>query len=469
MSLVRRTRSLCPVCLRVIDARYVRMGTGDIALEKTCPDHGLFSVPAWAERTDQQGQQGLPDFSTWCEAARTPPVRPVVPFTAATGRRGCPFDCGLCPEHGQRTCCALLEVTSRCNLRCPVCYASSEPVPAEHASCANTAARPADPDLPTLRDRLRALREQAGQANVQLSGGEPTLRDDLPAIIELVRAEGFPFVQLNTNGLRLGREAGYANTLRDAGLDVVYLQWDGLRETTLHALRGAPCLTDKRQALDACLEAGLSVVLVATVVAGVNADELGDLLRFALDCGPLVRGLHLQPAASFGRFFWNGDTAPRLTLPDLMHALEVQSHGLVRATDLHPPSSEHPLCSFSALYRRTANGLALMASEPGCCCAPAGQPEAARQARDFVARHWGPLDSPELQPGPADGFDAFLASSGLRQRFTLSAMAFQDVYSLDLERVRRCHVHVVSPEGRLVPFCLYNLTAANGQPLHREV
>jgi hypothetical protein len=152
-----------------------------------------------------------------------------------------------------------------------------------------------------------------------------------------------------------------------------------------------------------------------------------------------------------------------------MHALEKYSQGMVRARDFHPPNSEHALCSFSALYQRTKeNRLELIANEQGCCCSPhAG----AHQARDFVARHWGGLGSglePLGRPDAFDAFDAFLAASSLRQRFTLSAMAFQDAYSLDLERVRRCHIHVVTRDKRLVPFCMYNMSSASGVPLYRK-
>ncbi|MCL2790161.1 MAG: radical SAM protein [Desulfobulbus sp.] len=443
MRVLRRTRSLCPECLRVIDAQYVS-GDDAVYLEKSCPEHGIFRVPAWVEH-------GAPQrFATWQN--KTPPTYPQAPST--TSEKGCPFDCGLCPEHAQQTCCALLEVTRRCNMACPVCYAS-----AGGASY--------DPSLTDVADMLATLSACGGRANVQLSGGEPTVRDDLPDIIRLAHDRGFPFVQLNTNGLRLAHEAGYAERLHEAGLDLVYLQWDGVRESTFTALRGAPCLADKERAAKNCIDAGLSVLLVATVVRGVNDSELGDLLHKALSFGSHVRGLHLQPVASFGRYPWHGGKSPRLTLPELMQALERQSGGMVRAGDFRPPNSEHALCSFSAVYqRRGENKLAPIASEQGCCCSPHAE---ASQARDFVANHWGRLLDFAAKPqNRMDSFDAFLAASSLRQRFTLSAMAFQDVYNLDLERVRRCHIHIVTQDKRLMPFCMYNMTSIAGVPLYRK-
>ena len=443
MRILRRARSLCPECLRAVDAHYVSdADTRVVSLEKNCPMHGTFRTPAWVEKSE------TPRFTTWQNS--TPPSYPQLPAT--TYAKGCPFDCGLCPGHAQQTCCALIEVTRRCNMHCPLCFAASGETGI-------------DPGMEEVADMLSTLRAHGGRANVQLSGGEPTVRDDLPDIIRLAHDSGFPFVQLNTNGLRLAREAGYAKRLKQAGLDLVYLQWDGMRENTFRVLRGAPYLADKERAARACIEAGLAVLFVATIVPGVNDGELGDVLHKALSFGPQLRGLHMQPAASFGRYPWQGREIPRLTLPELMQALETQSNGLVRAQDFHPPSSEHPLCSFSALYQRNGERLELIAGEQGACCSPHAE---AQQARDFVARHWGgfaPRSAPQDQP---DAFDAFLAASSLRQRFTISAMAFQDAYSLDLERVQRCHIHIVTRDKRLVPFCMYNMTSVSGVPLYRK-
>lgn len=443
MRSLRRVRSLCPVCLRPVEAAYRADLPGNVRLVKKCPEHGEFQALVWPSIP------GLPDFSAW---KNTP--RPLRPSSAGRpGDRGCPLDCGLCPEHASQTCCALLEVTGRCDLGCPVCYAS-----------ATAAGQGADPDLATRADMLEALKKQGALANVQLSGGEPTLRDDLPEIIGLIRARGFPFVQLNTNGLRLAREEGYAARLKAAGLDVVYLQMDGLRQSTSLALRGGDWRAEKQAAARHCVEAGLPLVLVATVARGVNDDELGDLLRAALALGPCARGLHIQPLAAFGRNPWSAGEAPRLTLPELMAALEKQSGGLVRAGDFHPPTSEHALCSFSALYSRPDNGgLELLPTAPACCGADS-RPEAHR-ARDFVARHWG--GPGRLEPEGAGAFEQYIAESGLQWRFTVSGMAFQDVYALDLDRVRRCHIHIVTQSGGLVPFCAYNLTSADGTAIYR--
>lgn len=450
------TRSVCAVCLRLVDACYRRDGDST-TLHKNCPEHGAFVTPVWREFS------GVTDFATLQQqAAGRIPSYPARPATALA--KGCPYDCGLCPEHGQHTCTGLVEVTQRCGLRCPICFAQA----------GNTAV--SDPSLDELQIMFASLYAASGACNVQISGGEPTERGDLPEIVAMASGFGFGLVQLNTNGLRLAREQGYAAELRRAGLDSIYLQCDAPADATgdsvYTTLRGRPLAQEKQAAIDACGRAGLGVILVATVVAGVNVQCLGDLLRYAVMQGPHVRGLHLQPVASFGRHPWAQAEAPRLTLPDLMHRLEKQTDGRIRASHFHAPSCEHPLCSFSAVYGREGNGLSAEPVGRAQCCPPgpsastngAAQAtpnaEGARVSRAFTAAHW-------KAPDKNAAFAAFLGNSGADKRFTLSAMAFQDAATLDLARLRSCCIHVVTRQGGLVPFCAYNLTSQDGKALYR--
>uniref|UniRef100_UPI0026766C37 radical SAM protein n=1 Tax=Bilophila wadsworthia TaxID=35833 RepID=UPI0026766C37 len=263
-SLPQATESVCPVCLQRIPAEYVldpaEEGIPSVLLRKECPEHGVFSVPVW---------RGMPDFRSWVRDKT--PSHPRHPFVER--ERGCPFDCGLCPDHAQHTCTGLIEVTGRCNLRCPVCYASAgEQVAPE-------------PSLERIAFQMDRLRQASGACNVQLSGGEPTVRDDLPEIIRMAKARGFALIQCNTNGLRLGTEPRYAASLREAGLDSVYLQCDAADDAAHEILRGRRCLPEKLEAIRACGEAGIGVVLVATVAAGVNADRLWPLVEMGLRLG----------------------------------------------------------------------------------------------------------------------------------------------------------------------------------------
>jgi uncharacterized radical SAM superfamily Fe-S cluster-containing enzyme len=454
------TGSLCPVCLRRLDATREIVGE-DGYLVKTCPEHGTFRARFW---------HGPPGLVGW----NRPKVPGEPPRRQTAGDRGCPFDCGLCPEHGQHTCTAVFEVTGRCNLGCPVCFAGS-----------GQAAGP-DPSLDALDRRFQAAFEATGPANVQLSGGEPTVRPDLPDIARAARRAGYAFIQVNTNGLALAEDPDLAKRLAGAGVDSVFLQFDGATDDVYRTLRGRELLAVKLAAIDRLAAAGIGIVLVPTVVAGVNDRQVGDLLRLAVSRAPAVRGIHFQPAGSFGRYPWSAGDAARFTLPELMTALERQTRGMITVDALHPPCCEHSLCSFSATFLLDGQGgLGPVWAGAASCCAPkpasplARQPsaestapiradEGSRQAKAFVARQWGPPPVDTPSPGPADDFSRFLEKAGPAKRFSVSAMGFQDAWTLDLERARGCCIHVVTAEARLIPFCLYNLTAADGRTLYRE-
>jgi len=443
-----RTQALCPVCLRRLPAVRARRGEA-VCLERECPEHGPFSAVIW---------RGEPDFSTW-RRDKTPSAPPVA---ATAVDRGCPYDCGLCPDHGQHTCTAVVEVTQRCGLGCPVCYASAG---ADNAS---------DPAAADLALRLARLRRDAGPCNVQLSGGEPTTRDDLPEIIRAAREQRFGLVQLNTNGLRLADEPGYARSLAQAGLQSVFLQFDGPDEACL-VLRGQRLAARKLAALDACAEAGLGVVLVPTLVRGVNEGALGDIVRLAVSRMPAVRGVHFQPASTFGRFPGALAQAQRLTLPEVLALLVKQSGGMLRAEDFHPPCCEHERCSFSGRFILAHGRLSPLADAGSCCgdsplsIQPAALPsaeEGARRAKSSVAGQWASAPAQPTAP-PRDDFERFLATRGADKRLSISCMAFQDAHTLELDRVRGCCIHTQTADGRLIPFCLYNLTAQDGRTLYR--
>ena len=283
------TKSVCPVCLRTIDAEKAVGDDGYIYLTKACPEHGSFETLIW--------EGCIVDYLKWGSA----PGGGNAPDRTVPVKDGCPRDCGLCEEHESAGCCVLLELTKRCNLRCPVCFASA----------GEGSVEPALSEISALYDMLM---ERGGPFNIQLSGGEPTLRDDLPEIVRLGRSKGFSFFQLNTNGLRLADEPGYAHMLREAGVSCAFLQFDGLCDSTYEALRGRALLDTKLRAIDSCAAAGLPVVLVPTLVPGINVSEIGEMLRFALSRAPQVRGVHFQPVSYFGRCELK-EPETRLTIP----------------------------------------------------------------------------------------------------------------------------------------------------------
>lgn len=439
------TQSVCPVCLRVLPARRV-VEAGKTYLYKSCPEHGDFRTMVFAG-----------EYDDWGGAHQdVPPVHP-----ARGILRGCPYDCGLCPEHRQRSCCVLLEVTARCSLRCPVCFAS-----------ADTTGQ--DMPLADIRRCFEELLHCGGPFNIQLSGGEPTERDDLDEIIRMGKALGYPFFQLNTNGVRIATEPGYVEGLVAAGLDCVFLQFDGVTDAPYTALRGKPLWALKQRAVEACEKAGVGVVLVPTLARGINTQEAGAILDYALAHMPAVRGVHFQPMSRFGRCEVE---AARYTLPELLADIQAQTGGRMRSADFSPGNAEDAHCSFSANYTRAADGsLQAWGRSCGCgtqtCCEREDKTDASARARKFVAARWSARRAADRDgrdiPGAAS-LDAFLDKME-KQTLAVSAMAFMDAWTLDLERLRACYIHVarLGEKGvELIPFCAYNLTAEDGTALYR--
>ncbi len=454
---IKNTESVCPRCLRRIPAVLSKIGD-EVLMIKACADHGEFRTVVW---------RGEPAFTDWSRPKS--PARPTVCYTEVLN--GCPFDCGLCADHRQQGCTALIEVTSRCNLNCAVCFADSGPL------------NGSDPSLSKIEEWYQRIMEVSGPCSIQLSGGEPSLRDDLPEIIALGRNLGFSFIQLNTNGIRMAAQKDYAWSLREAGLMSVFLQYDGTNDDIYIKLRGQPLLEMKHQAIKHCVASGIGVVLVPTLVPGINTYNLGAIVRTALDMGPGVRGVHFQPVARFGRCSLGEEMQEsRITIPEVMTALERQTQSMIRTIDFSPPGCEHELCSFHGSFVRKPDGSLkpIRRLQSDGCCKPVQGPEGgALRTVSLVAGQWAapPMNKISEAKGPASqetsldkrpilGLDDFLRQVRTNS-FTISGMAFQDAGNLDLDRLRGCCIHVVAPDGRLIPFCAYNLTSSSGVGLYR--
>lgn len=447
VKLIGTTESLCPQCLARIPAQKVSVDD-DVYLIKTCPRHGEYRTVIW---------RGRPSYEEWADT-KTPSTPP---YTHTAALQGCPFDCGLCPEHRQHTCCVLLEVTGRCNLQCPICFAAAGDG-TEHS-------------LDKIEEWYRLLLASGGPYNIQLSGGEPTLRDDLPEIVALGRSLGFDFIQLNTNGLRLATDGTYLRQLKEAGLNCVFLQFDGTNDAIYKQIRGKTLLSVKKAAVARCAEEGLGVVLVPTLVPGVNTDDIGNIIAFALSMMPGVRGVHFQPVSYFGRYPGQPIDTDRITIPEVIRAIEEQTAGKMKVCDFHPPGAENAHCSFSGNFTLAEDGRLIpwANDRKSGCCRPTAAAAGAKKAQAFVARRWSahgqhamPADTPESTLN-TDSLTAFLARVE-EYSFCISGMAFQDAWNLDLERLRDCFIHVADPRGRVIPFCAYNLTDASGKALYRH-
>ncbi len=323
MELPAQTESLCPYCLKRVAAQRI-VENDSVFLQKSCPEHGnLGKVLLWRNHPRT--------YSEWRRPHAESPGHPSLNLLAddlpiaPEKDDDCPYRCGICPDHKQNTCTAILEVTNRCNIRCPVCFASSEPGPA------------ADPEIGQIEQMLQTIRDHAGICPIQLSGGEPTLRNDLTQIIRLAQKAGYDHIQLNTNGIRLAQDISYVRALKDAGVTDIFLQFDGLTEDACLRIRGAGLFLLKMKAIEFCAELKIGVILVPTLVKGVNDTQIGDIIRFAKQWMPTIRGVHFQPMTYLGRYPDTPSNQDRILLPDILAAIEEQTGGELKVENFVPP------------------------------------------------------------------------------------------------------------------------------------
>jgi 7,8-dihydro-6-hydroxymethylpterin dimethyltransferase len=421
--------SLCPVCLKVIHGSLRESGTG-LLMEKSCPDHGPFSTAIW---TDLQSYRDL------CLASR----KVVTPRRhGASLNLGCPDDCGLCPLHNQHTCLAILEITSRCDLNCPVCLAGSRP-------------EGEDLTLANIEYALRSLIDyEGGLTPIQLSGGEPTLHPRLTDIVRLVRSLGGRGIELNTNGLALAGNQHLAEILRDAGLSSVYLQMDSLDPAVSELIRGSDLVGTKVKAIENCLEAGLEVILSVTVVPGVNDRELWTMVRFGVDHH--LTGVNFQALTLSGRYPGKiGKREDHFTGGHFLRELEKQSNGKLQKGEMSTIPCPDPRCGL-ILYALVQDGEVvplnrLLEGDKLFDCV--AELKDWRQTLQHISKQCFDSCCCSTSEHGADEFSTILSRADF---FSIGFHGMMDAYSLDIERVKRCGVHEITPEGNLIPFCLYN-------------
>jgi uncharacterized radical SAM superfamily Fe-S cluster-containing enzyme len=424
-----RVATICPACLRPLEGA-LREEVDGLFMDKTCPEHGAFESLL------------APDLASYRDLCRG--TRKVTQPLVRDGgvAHGCPHDCGLCPEHDQHTCLAILEITSRCDLGCPVCLTDSQP-------------QGADLSLARVEHALCGLAAcEGGLSPLQLGGGEPTQHPELLAVVKLARSLGGDRIELDTNGLALAQAPGLAPALREAGLSGVYLQMDTLDPVASHLIRGRDLVSAKMTAITNCLRAGLEVVVSVTVVPGVNDRELWSLVRFGLDQG--LTGISFQALAMSGRFPPDlAHSHARMTGEHFRREIARQSGGTLFETDLSPIPCPDPRCALMS-YALVIDGE----------LRPLGRRFAEEQLADCLAdqkdwpqtiRHLERLGGPggRCACGGSDPARSPLLVPGV-DYFTIGFHGMMDAYSLDLARARRCCVHLLRPDGGLVPFCLYN-------------
>jgi len=451
ITILRKTESLCPICLKRIEA-LVTSENGNVYMMKKCQEHGSWKVLLWRDSKL---------YREWEKACvHADPVEK----SMHPKDRGCPFDCGLCPDHEGGTCTAVMEITNSCNMACPICFAQAGEI------------APFNPGLEDIKAMYKTILDSGGICSVQLSGGEPTVRDDLPEIIKLGKSMGFKHIQVNTNGIRISEDYDYLKALKEAGADLIYLQFDGTREDIHMFTRGRKMIEIKKAAIANCEKAGMGVLLVPVIVRGLNDDNIGDILRFAKSKMPVVKGIHFQPASYFGRFpYEQPSDEKRMTLPDVLKNLIDQTDDGFEMDHFIPRKRFDSHCAFSSLFLLDYDNKLHAATKIGeeskdLIKERMDAYKAAKKEKDnsdyftsgantFTDKHW--------RMGEKGKSDEWEAIGRIRDyRLSISGMPFQDVWNIDIDRLKGCCVHVVGAENRLVPLCAYHLTAADGTRIY---
>ncbi|MCE9625418.1 MAG: radical SAM protein [Deltaproteobacteria bacterium] len=441
------TLSLCNDCLRRVDAKILFRGSR-VYMTKRCPEHGaqedLIS-------TDIEYYKKCRDFLKPGDLPKR--------FNTET-LYGCPYDCGLCPDHEQHSCLSLLEITDRCNLSCPTCYTSSGPQVGRHRS------------LEEIERMLDAIVANEGNPDiVQISGGEPTLHPHFFEILDLAKSRPIRHLMVNTNGVRIAQDLDFAKRLaRYQPNFEIYLQFDSFEKEALLRLRGADLREVRAQAIANLNQVRLSTTLVVTLQKGLNSHEIGKIIEFGLK-QPCVRGVTFQPTQIAGRVEGFDPEKDRITLGEVRQGILEQSP-VFAPEDLIPvPCNPDSLCMAYALKIDGEVVPLTRFVDPDDLLKGGGNTivyEHNAELKAKLLRLFSTSHSPESATQEIKSLLCCLprvaAPEGLgyENLFRIIIMQFLDARNFDVRSVKRSCVHIVDGQGRLIPFDTMNLFYREG-------
>ncbi|MEM4615750.1 MAG: radical SAM protein [Archaeoglobaceae archaeon] len=466
-NVIYQTQSLCPECLRIVDAE-VYEEDNRVMIRKSCPEHGEVVDVYWE---DAEFFKKAMRFAS--EGKKVDPI---------TEYKKCPFSCGICDNHKTHPALLNIAVTNRCDFACWYCFFYAE-----------RSGFVFEPTIEQIKNMVRTAKNLKPIAcnGVQLTGGEPALREDLIEVIKAVKSEGVKHVQLNTNGIRLAKDPDFALEVKKAGVDVVYLSFDGLDEkTNPKNHREIPRIFEN------CRKAQLDLVLVPTIIKNVNDHQLGDMIRFAAKNIDLVRSVSIQPVSFVGKMSNRDLKKYRITIPGCIKAIEEQTNGEISREDFYPMSSSLPITRFVEAFTGVpqytftphfACGVVTTVFRDGEKLIPITRFVDAEGLLEYMAERAEEIKNSrfkkikvfksfldlrrffDLSKAPKS-FDVskllfkvlvehsyFALYEWHRKSILLAMMHFQDLYNYDLARVQKCIIHYGSPDGRIIPFCTYNV------------
>ncbi len=490
--LPKTTQSLCPECTQLLPARIFEED-GRVIMQKSCPDHGEFRDIVFS---DARLYLKMEEWTFGDNRGLSNP--------AVSGVTRCPDDCGLCNLHTSHTGLANIDLTNRCNLTCPVCFAN-----------ANAAGYVYEPGLDQIRGMLESLRSEHPVAGriVQFSGGEPTIYPRFFDVLRMAREMGFSHLQIATNGLKF-TDLEFALQAKDAGLHTLYLQFDGVCDDVYRRTRGRSLWEQKLACIENVRKANLKIVFVPTIVKGFNDHQIGDILRLAIENIDCISGISFQPVAFTGRIARRDLEAKRFTLSDFAHAVKEQTGICDPYEDWFPLACVAPFSRLLSALR--GEPTTTLTSHPHCAIGTYLFVDENRravpvtrfvdvgpmlQAMDTLAHKtesrrvklfskiesWNILRRffHEDKAPPGLTFKKFLHTlQGMtdkrygrgkleKEGFTyrtlmVAGMHFMDAYNYDIERLKRCVIHYAAPDGRVYPFCAYNSGRVYREKIERE-
>jgi uncharacterized radical SAM superfamily Fe-S cluster-containing enzyme len=440
--------SICTTCYRRIDAKIV-FEAGKVFMLKRCPEHGFERV-LMADDIDY--------YRRCREVFIKPPEMPARYNTPV--KYGCPYDCGLCPDHEQHSCLSLIEICDACNLSCPICYAESGPHRTTYRS------------MQEIEAMLDAVVSNELQPDiVQISGGEPTIHPEFFAVLDAAKRRPIKHLMVNTNGIRIAQEEGFAERLATYMPEFeLYLQFDSLRRDPLMQLRGADLRNIREKALEKLNRLNVSTTLVVTVERGVNDEEMGAIVEYALQ-QPCVRGVTFQPVQQAGRLQGYDPAVHRLTLSEVRRRILEQT-SVFKPEDLIPVPC-HP-DSLAMAYAMKLEGKVVPLTgmiEPDVLINGGRNTiiyERDEAVRGQIFKLFSTNHSPQSQANTLRELLCCLPQVqapqlGYNNLFRILIVAFIDAQSFDLRSIKKTCVHIAHPDGeRLIPFDTYNMFYRDG-------
>jgi 7,8-dihydro-6-hydroxymethylpterin dimethyltransferase len=435
------TLSICSTCLKRVDAKIV-FEEDNVLMLKNCPEHGFEKVLI---ANDVAYYKNIRNYNK--------PSEMPLQFGTKT-LYGCPYDCGLCQDHEQHSCLTVVEITDRCNLQCPTCYAMSSPHYGRHRT------------VEEVERMLDIIVASEGTPDVvQISGGEPTVHPDFFTILDIAKSKPIKHLMLNTNGIRIAKDFAFAQKLAGYMPDFeIYLQFDSFKPEALEHLRGQNLTEVRLKALEHLNALNLSTTLVVTLQQGVNDDEIGKIIEYALQ-QRCVRGVTFQPTQVAGRTEHFNPVTDRITMTGVRKKILEQTN-IFQPNDLVPvPCNPDALVMGYALklggqvlpLTRYIDPALLLDSSRNTIVYE--QDEALKEKMIQIFSTGISVDKvqdnmkqllcclPQIE-APGLGYDNL---------FRIIIMRFIDAYDFDVRAIKKSCVHIVHKDGRIIPFETMNL------------